>query len=245
MQILRQHQHSAVVSWVAPSRFCFVAMLSSSFRPVRRLTTEAVRSWSTTPSTDMRPVTGCASHHRLLCLAPAARPSTACTDKAASAQCSLTSRLQCCAQYGLLHQQPDVLDQVSIELYRPQILHPHQGCLLQTTGLVYSGTNNNTLVVFVSATAPTNGTAQAVDWLPGTFLQLSARCALVLALSAASEASACSADKCALPVHPQDLPATIVLPAGAIRSTSHCASHQFCQLSWQVGSSSLACEPDL
>ena len=36
----------------------------------------------------------------------------------------------------------------------------------QTPGLSYSGTNNNTLVVFVSSTAPTNGAANAANWLP-------------------------------------------------------------------------------
>ena len=37
---------------------------------------------------------------------------------------------------------------------------------VQTSGLVYSGTNNSTLVVFISATQPQQGTANAANWLP-------------------------------------------------------------------------------
>ncbi|DBB11917.1 hypothetical protein WJX82_007641 [Trebouxia sp. C0006] len=36
----------------------------------------------------------------------------------------------------------------------------------RTSGLVYSGTNNSTLVVFISATQPQQGTANAANWLP-------------------------------------------------------------------------------
>lgn len=39
-------------------------------------------------------------------------------------------------------------------------------CLLQTAGLVYTGTNNNTLTVFISASQPALGTAQYANWLP-------------------------------------------------------------------------------
>lgn len=37
---------------------------------------------------------------------------------------------------------------------------------LQTQGLVFSGPNNNTLEVFISATQPAAGTPQAANWLP-------------------------------------------------------------------------------
>ncbi len=37
---------------------------------------------------------------------------------------------------------------------------------VQTSGLVYSGINNSTLVVFISATQPQQGTANAANWLP-------------------------------------------------------------------------------
>ena len=38
--------------------------------------------------------------------------------------------------------------------------------MLQSQGLVYTGTNNNTLQVFISASAPANGTSQYANWLP-------------------------------------------------------------------------------
>ena len=37
---------------------------------------------------------------------------------------------------------------------------------VQTSGLMYIGTNNSTLVVFISATQPQQGTANAANWLP-------------------------------------------------------------------------------
>lgn len=39
-------------------------------------------------------------------------------------------------------------------------------CLLQTSGLTYSGTNNNTLQVFISAEQPAAGSSQLANWLP-------------------------------------------------------------------------------
>ena len=39
-------------------------------------------------------------------------------------------------------------------------------CAVQTAGLVYTGANNDTLEVFISASAPAAGTAQAANWLP-------------------------------------------------------------------------------
>ena len=37
---------------------------------------------------------------------------------------------------------------------------------VQTSYLVYSGINNSTLVLFISATQPQQGTANAANWLP-------------------------------------------------------------------------------
>lgn len=36
----------------------------------------------------------------------------------------------------------------------------------RTSGLVYTGTNNNTLTIFVSASQPAAGTAEYANWLP-------------------------------------------------------------------------------
>jgi len=38
--------------------------------------------------------------------------------------------------------------------------------MVQTSGLVYTGTNNNTLTVFISASQPPLGTAEYANWLP-------------------------------------------------------------------------------
>ena len=37
---------------------------------------------------------------------------------------------------------------------------------MQTPGLVYSGSNNNTLSIFVAPQQPPTGSAQAANWLP-------------------------------------------------------------------------------
>ncbi len=37
---------------------------------------------------------------------------------------------------------------------------------MQTSGLVYGGTNNSTLTVFISASQPALGTAEYANWLP-------------------------------------------------------------------------------
>lgn len=39
-------------------------------------------------------------------------------------------------------------------------------CILQTSGLVYSGTSNSTLQVFISAHQPTASSPQFANWLP-------------------------------------------------------------------------------
>jgi len=38
--------------------------------------------------------------------------------------------------------------------------------VVQTSGLVYGGTNNSTLTVFISASQPALGTAEYANWLP-------------------------------------------------------------------------------
>lgn len=132
----------------------------------------------------------------------------------------------------------------------------------RTTGLVYGGASNNTLTVFVSASAPANGTAQAANWLPGEHDTLLIICTLLALVRLLTQAAghrallcadayedlgnrmypalthmmccACSAHQRALPVPVEDLPAPPHLPSGRVRTTRCHPHHWRCHVCWQA-----------